>query len=90
MGSLPPPVSPAAPTTNKTMGSVAGGLGGGGAGSAVVALLDYRYHITMSPELASIVGGIAATILGGIATFFMPLVTAGQQAILRKLEAEGH
>ena len=82
------PSTPKTPTANKSMAAGAGGLAGGGAGALVVALLDYRYHITLSPELASIVGGVASTVAAWIGAFFAPLITAAQEAALRKLQDE--
>lgn len=76
-----------APTSNKSMAAGVGGLGGGGAGALLVAYLDAKGH-PLSPELASVVGAIASTVVAWMGAFFMPLITAAQQAALRKLENE--
>lgn len=76
------------PTQNKAMGAGAGGLAGGGIGALFVWALDAHYGITLTPELASIVGGAASTAAAWVGAFFVPILTAAQQIALRKLKAE--
>ena len=76
-----------APTQNKSMAAGAGGVTGGGAGALLIWYLD-THGVSMSPELASIIGGAASTVAAWIGAFFAPRITAAQQAALRKLESE--
>lgn len=77
-----------APTTNKSTASGAAGVVGTALGTAVVAILDQRYHLTLSVEMSGLIVGAVATVAAWIGAFFMPLITAAQTAALRKLEAE--
>ncbi len=79
--------SPKAPTQNKSMAAGAGGVTGGGAGVLLIWLLDL-HGIKISPEAAGALATAASTVAAWIGAFFAPLVTAAQQAALRKLEDE--
>ena len=81
-----PPVK--AQTQNKSMGAGVGGVAGGGIGALFVTYLDFHYHITLTGEQAALIGSFASTIAAWVGAFFMPLVTAAQNAALRKLESE--
>ena len=81
------PTVPKAPTANKSMAAGAGGLAGGTLGLGVLLYLDY-HNIKLTTEQAGMVTMLASTISGWLASFFMPLITAAQQAALRKLESE--
>lgn len=90
---MAPPSDPAtptkAPTSNKTAAATGGAASGSAAGVALLAFLHWKYGFDPGPELAATIAGVAATMAGGIATFFMPLITAAQQAALRHLNDEG-
>ena len=74
-----------APTMNKTVGSAAGGGAGGFIGWFAVFLIHAYWIKDLSPETASAISAGATAVLGTLGTFFMPLITAAQQAALRKL-----
>lgn len=74
-----------AATLNKPVGGVVAGLGGATIATGVVALLHLHYP-TFPPEGAAAIGGVVAAALSGIATFFIPIATALQRAMIRKLD----
>lgn len=78
-----------APTMNKTIATGGGTISGGAAGVALLAFLHWKYGFDPGPELAGTIAGAAASVAGTIATFFAPLITAAQQAALRRLQNEG-
>ena len=82
-----PAQAPKAPTANKSMAAGAGGLAGGTLGLGVLLYLDY-HNIKLTTEQAGMVTMLASTISGWLASFFMPIITAAQEAALRKLQDE--
>ena len=81
------PTVPKALTANKSMAAGAGGLAGGTLGLGVLLYLDY-HNIKLTTEQAGMVTMLASTISGWLASFFMPIITAAQEAALRKLQDE--
>ena len=81
-----PAQSTKSPTLNKSNAAGAGGLTGGTLGLCILLYLDY-HNIKLSTEEAGFVTMISATVSGWLATLLMPLITAAQQAALRKLDS---
>ena len=81
------PTSVKSPTQNKSMAAGAGGVTGGGAGVLLIWALDL-HGVTISPEAAAALATAASTVAAWFAAFFVPIITAAQQAALRKLESE--
>ena len=81
------PTSVKSPTQNKSMAAGAGGVTGGGAGVLLIWALDL-HGVSISPEAAAALATAASTVAAWFAAFFVPIITAAQQAALRKLESE--
>lgn len=81
------PTSVRTPTQNKSVAAGAGGLTGGTLGLALLLYLDY-HGVKLTTEQAGMLTMIASTVSGWAASFFVPLITAAQQAALRKLQEE--
>lgn len=71
---------------NKTGAAAAGTVGGGGIGVIVLGIMRVKYGIDLGPELSGTLAASLAGLAATLATFFVPLITAGQQRLIRELE----